>query len=599
MEMMQISALVEKLTDEQLVQELQQPSGMAPLQVIMGELQRRAGLRGGKPRGFARGGPVAAGSFDVEAEINRLFPALVNQESGGVNGRLGPMTRYGQAQGRTQMLPDTAREMAERIGVPWRPEMMTGASPEAGAYQDRLGREYLREGLTRTGNARDGLRYYHGGPDRGIWGRNTNSYADSILAAVNGGSAPPPPRAAGLDGSGGFSNPVNITNEALSSAQRLAEGLGIGNGLGTIQERFDDVSAMMPNATAPYDSVIARLQEEEGRERGANRGRSLIDAGMAMMAAPTPNFMSALAAGGQAGFASRDRIQAEERGLMQSVIQAQLARSQAEQQRDASVLTSATGLLEGDRRTLQGAYGLGSELALGGARSTDAAAQNRTQVEQAALERASKEREGALDRINRLETVREQALVQAQSDANPERVYQSILTSALANVGERRMVPGVGDKPPTMSVYTREDAIRDAREGTAAAMAYRAAMGTPSPAAPATGGTGGPTIVSVDGVPVSAPASTGAPAPAPVPAPARAAPPAPTAALVSRPAYGRPRTRADRLLEAEVERMEAARLAAIPQFSSAAPPPPAPYRRQHGQDTPRTTPRRPTPNFGR
>lgn len=519
MEMTQISSLVERLTDEQLMQEIQKPSGMAPLQIVMGELQRRAALRGGKPRGYAAGGMIGGPADAYEAEIARLFPHLVQQESGGQAGILGPQTRYGQAQGRTQMLPATARQMAERIGVPWRPEMMTGRTEEAASYQDRLGMEYLREGFSRTGNARDALRYYHGGPDRGIWGRNTNRYADEVLARA-GETAPPPPAVPGLTGADGFSNPQNIANDSMSIGARIAESLGLGGGLGSIQEMYGDVSEMMPDATAPYAEVLQRLQGEEGRERGANRGRALMDAGLAMMSARTPNFMSALAAGGQAGLASRDRIQEEERGLMQSVIQAQLARSQAEQQQARASLEAASGLFEGNRRSMATAQELGSGLALGGARSQDSAAETKARVDQANIELRSREREGALDRINRLEGIREQVIAQAQSDANPERVYQTLLNSALGRVGERIMVPGVGGKPPTMSVYSREDAIRDAREGTSAAMAFRASGGSTPPAAGAgLGGAGGPQIISVDGQPVSAPAAAAPPARPAAPAP--------------------------------------------------------------------------------
>lgn len=86
----------------------------------------------------------------------------------------------------TQLLPGTAREMAGKTGVPWRPEMLTGRTPEAGAYQEQLGRAYFNEGLQKTGNLRDALRYYHGGPNRKLWGPKTNTYADTILGRLGG-----------------------------------------------------------------------------------------------------------------------------------------------------------------------------------------------------------------------------------------------------------------------------------------------------------------------------------------------------------------------------------------------------------------------------
>jgi hypothetical protein len=116
------------------------------------------------------------------ADADLLWAAMVEQESGGRPGVLGKPTRYGQAQGLSQMLPATARAMAEKIGVPWRPEMMTGTSPEAAAYQDQLGRAYMQEGLERYGgDPRMAALYYHGGPNQEIWGPDTRAHADKVM----------------------------------------------------------------------------------------------------------------------------------------------------------------------------------------------------------------------------------------------------------------------------------------------------------------------------------------------------------------------------------------------------------------------------------
>lgn len=112
--------------------------------------------------------------------------ALIQQESGGRAGAIGPQTKYGRALGMTQMLPDTAREMAGKIGVPFRQDLLTGKSPEAAAYQRQLGQAYLEQGLRTTGNVRDALHYYHGGPSRSLWGPKTRAYADSVIARMRG-----------------------------------------------------------------------------------------------------------------------------------------------------------------------------------------------------------------------------------------------------------------------------------------------------------------------------------------------------------------------------------------------------------------------------
>lgn len=124
--------------------------------------------------------PVAAFNTD------KVFAELIQQESRGRAGIRGQQTPYGVPLGKTQMLPDTAREMAGKLGLQWRPEMLTGKTPDAAQYQERLGRAYFDEGLAKTGNIRDALRYYHGGPNRRLWGPKTNSYADAILRRLGG-----------------------------------------------------------------------------------------------------------------------------------------------------------------------------------------------------------------------------------------------------------------------------------------------------------------------------------------------------------------------------------------------------------------------------
>lgn len=110
-----------------------------------------------------------------------LLPHLIQRESGGRPGIAGPQTQYGQARGLTQVLPATGQGIAKKLGVPWRPDLMSGTSESAQAYQKAIGQAYLDEALEKTGNARDALRYYHGGPNRRLWGPKTNAYSDGIL----------------------------------------------------------------------------------------------------------------------------------------------------------------------------------------------------------------------------------------------------------------------------------------------------------------------------------------------------------------------------------------------------------------------------------
>ncbi len=83
-----------------------------------------------------------------------------------------------------QVLPETAREMSGKLGVPYRPDLLTAKNDAGATYQRMIGGAYLKEGMQKTGNLRDALHYYHGGPNRKLWGPKTRGYANSILARI-------------------------------------------------------------------------------------------------------------------------------------------------------------------------------------------------------------------------------------------------------------------------------------------------------------------------------------------------------------------------------------------------------------------------------
>ena len=125
-----------------------------------------------------------AGGVGKPVGLSEVMPALWQQESGGRPGIRGPQTKYGQALGIGQTLPGTAREMAQKLGLPWKPELLTGTDPNAANYQKQLSAAYFTEGLNKTGNMRDALHFYHGGPNRKLWGPKTRSYANSVLGRI-------------------------------------------------------------------------------------------------------------------------------------------------------------------------------------------------------------------------------------------------------------------------------------------------------------------------------------------------------------------------------------------------------------------------------
>lgn len=112
--------------------------------------------------------------------FGRFKSAIIQQESGG---RYGVANTEGSgAMGVGQIMPDTAKTLAARAGLPWRPDLMAGNSPEARAYQDRLTESALKEAWEYGGgDPRKAAYYYFAGPDRTGWGPKTRRYGDDIV----------------------------------------------------------------------------------------------------------------------------------------------------------------------------------------------------------------------------------------------------------------------------------------------------------------------------------------------------------------------------------------------------------------------------------
>jgi soluble lytic murein transglycosylase-like protein len=111
--------------------------------------------------------------------------AIIGQESGGRYGV--PNAQGSGAMGIGQVMPDTARALAQRIGLPYRPDLMGGSNPSARQYQDAITEAAVQEAWKAgSGNLRDAAMYYHGGSNRNGWGPKTRTYADNVLARMRG-----------------------------------------------------------------------------------------------------------------------------------------------------------------------------------------------------------------------------------------------------------------------------------------------------------------------------------------------------------------------------------------------------------------------------
>lgn len=128
---------------------------------------------------------MASAAFPAPANYDAFKRAIIKQETGGRYGI--PNAQGSGAMGVGQVMPDTARALAARVGLPYRPELMAGTHAEARAYQDRITDAAVKEAWNAGGQGRDpraSAMYYHGGSNRKIWGPKTRRYADEVLTKI-------------------------------------------------------------------------------------------------------------------------------------------------------------------------------------------------------------------------------------------------------------------------------------------------------------------------------------------------------------------------------------------------------------------------------
>lgn len=133
--------------------------------------------------------PSATPAFSGELTVDTLLPHVVAQESSdnykAVNAETGALGRY-------QVMPNTGKVLAQRLGLAWRPDMMRRDDPASRRYQDAIGRAAIQESVDFGGGdpART-FSHYYGGSDERQWGPKTRKYTSEMLARIGagGGSA--------------------------------------------------------------------------------------------------------------------------------------------------------------------------------------------------------------------------------------------------------------------------------------------------------------------------------------------------------------------------------------------------------------------------
>jgi len=136
---------------------------------------------------YAGGGMVAfAPGGDIDAA--RLRRALRAQESGGDYGITN--AEGSGAMGAYQFMPPTARALAARLGMDYRPDLMTGdkgRSKEGRAYQERLMDAQMEDILAYSdGDVGKASVYHFAGPNTKIHGAKTRRYEKEMLNRYSG-----------------------------------------------------------------------------------------------------------------------------------------------------------------------------------------------------------------------------------------------------------------------------------------------------------------------------------------------------------------------------------------------------------------------------
>lgn len=163
----------------------------------------------GHPGAGPGAGPDHGG---VPTDPDLAFDALIKQESSGRVGISGPQTKWGKAHGLGQVLDSTAKQMAKRLGLPWRPDLMTDTSQAGANYQLQISRAYFDEGMQRNnGDVPKALAFYHGGPDMRQHGPKTASYVQAVLGKAGATQDRLPTQEAGIAPGGSAAPASNLT----------------------------------------------------------------------------------------------------------------------------------------------------------------------------------------------------------------------------------------------------------------------------------------------------------------------------------------------------------------------------------------------------
>lgn len=146
-------------------------------------------LQAGQPTAPAAPQPFAgqyAPQGQSAPDYQTFKNAIIAQESGG---RYGVANTEGSgATGLGQIMPDTAKALSKKLGIAYRPDLLSGTNAASRQYQDQLTEAAVQEAWKYGGgNIAQAAGYYFAGPNKKGWGNKTAKYQQDILRRMGQG----------------------------------------------------------------------------------------------------------------------------------------------------------------------------------------------------------------------------------------------------------------------------------------------------------------------------------------------------------------------------------------------------------------------------
>jgi hypothetical protein len=233
--------------------------------------------------GYANGGIIAFGA----GGYNDFRRAIIAQESGG---RYGIANRQGSgAMGIGQIMPDTARALAKRLGREYRPDLLAGTDEASREYQNALTDAATKEAWEYgKGDAQTAAKYYFAGPNKKGWGAKTAKYGADILGRL--GQAAP----------AGIGAPAAGASTDISSGDLASQMMPAIERAGGFYDKY-----MPKPKTEARDKLKARVQEglseeSQKKEKNYDKWATLAEIGFNIAGSNSPNFLQAVGAAASA-----------------------------------------------------------------------------------------------------------------------------------------------------------------------------------------------------------------------------------------------------------------------------------------------------------